>query len=170
MSNRALFAGISTLAISTFVGFISAQAAVTTQIFGGGSSLMAPYFRQAADCYGNPTNQLIQQGAWPYGAGSETFASVASYNYTGAPAQNCASTHIDPTTQINLVSSSSGNGELGVFTHDLATDVGATTDGAHGVAFTGIQFGASEFGVGLADVTAYTNGGVIGQVTGGKST
>ena len=108
---------------------------------------------------------LQNQGTYPYGAGSTTITTPTAFNYTGAPAQNCGTTQVDDTVQFNYLGSGSGNGELGVFTHDLTTDVGVTGD-VGGNAFTSIQYGAGDYGIGLTEVNAYNNGGALSQTTG----
>ena len=80
-------------------------------IFGGGSSLIAPYLRQTEDCYGQPAD-LITKGTPP------TFVDEEFFNYTASPAQNCATQHINGTDTSWYISTGSGSGILAAMGHD----------------------------------------------------
>ncbi len=49
-----------------------------------------------------------------------TFQSITEFNYTGLPPQNCATTQVDDTFQLNYISTGSGTGIKGWFAHDAA--------------------------------------------------
>jgi phosphate transport system substrate-binding protein len=175
MTMKSLLMGASALAGAALAVAGGAQAQVTTQIYGGGSTLIAPYLRQAADCWGNPTD-LVNQGTFPYGAGSESFTTVTPFNYPGfgataKQAQNCATTHTSASVQINYIGSGSGNGELGVVTKDETNTIGVTTDGAAGheqYPAGSIQFGAGDYGLSASEVSAANNGGPLAQKLAGN--
>jgi ABC-type phosphate transport system substrate-binding protein len=148
-------------------------------ISGGGSTLIGPYVRIIENCYGIPEN-LIVQGSYPYGAGSESPLTQPSFNFPGVGAahtgaQNCATTQISSTVQLNYVNSGSGNGELGVVTHDVGTDMGVTTDGGtnYPAQITSIQYGMGDYGLGNSEIAAYNCTGAsscaLGQTTGASS-
>ena len=170
MSKSKFMAGASALVAASlaFAGAAHATAPAVTEVFGGGSTLIGPYLVQAQNCYGVPA-VLQNQGSYPYGAFSTTVTTPTAFVYTGTGSgtgnQNCGTTHVDTTVQFNYLGSGSGNGELGVFTHDLTTDVGVTGD-VGGNAFTSIQYGAGDYAIGASEVAAYNNGGTLSQTTG----
>jgi ABC-type phosphate transport system substrate-binding protein len=187
MTKSNLLMGASALIAASVALTGTAFAAPSVQIYGAGSTLIGPYLRQVEDCYGSPTS-LVYQGtahnpAPLYPAGSETFSgsadnnggvtlpAITPYNYVGTVPQNCATTHIDTTVQLNYANAGSGNGQLYAMTKDEATDVGATTDG--GAPSDTIQYpagagqyGAGDYGIGAADVAVYNTGGVLSQTDG----
>src|SRR5215469_10746694 len=86
-------------------------------VYGAGSSLVAPYWRQSNDCYANPAD-LITKASPP------TYVDTNLFDYTvtgGTGVQNCATTHIINTATIWYISTGSGSGILGVFSHDPQT-------------------------------------------------
>ena len=86
-----------------------------SDVFGGGSSLVAPYWRQASDCYGSPAD-LITRGS------PASYVDEALFNYAvGKHAQNCATKEIDPSVTTWYISTGSGIGILDVFSHDPST-------------------------------------------------
>jgi len=116
-------------------------------VFGAGSSLIAPYWRQTDDCYGQPAD-LITKGSPP------TFVDENLVNTEG---QNCANTHIDNTDTSWYISTGSGSGILGVFSHDPKTFWGeVNTNGPQ--YFPEVYFGNSDAGLGTTDINAYNNG------------
>jgi len=156
MSKLKFLMGASAL-ITAAAGLTSPVAAqVTTQAYGGGSSLVAPYMRQAEDCYGNPTPLLIESTAVPPGAATDANPPVAFFNYTGTPPQNCATTHVDPSFQGNYISTGSGNGIRALYSHTPTPFWGTQPDGTP---FPSIQYAAAETSLGAADVVVYNSGG-----------
>jgi len=187
MTKSKLLMGASALIIAS-LGLADAAQALT-QVEGAGSTLIGPYIRQVFDCYGSPT-PLVYQGtaaASPpyYPPGSETFSgsalntggstplpAITPFNYLGTAPFNCNTQHVDTTVQFNYANTGSGNGQLYSMTHDEVTDVGTTTEAGappSTVAYGGGQFGMGDFGIGAADVAAYTSGGVLTQKDAGKN-
>jgi hypothetical protein len=155
--------------VSATLAIAGSAHALTGTVYGGGSSLIGPYLRQAADCYGTKED-LVIQGAAP------TYLTVGGF--ISAPtfisgAFNCTT----PVTANTLwyINAGSGNGELGVITHDVngATDpvFGVTTDGvAPHVQFPSVQYGAGDYGLDFNEVGVYTAGGTLSQKSGAGHT
>ena len=169
MSKKSLLMGASALIGASMALTGGAQA--QTQVYGGGSTLIAPYLQQVADCYGAQQLSLINQGSFDTvtgtydglnGTGATTNSTLTPFDYLGAVPFNCHTQHVDTTVQFNTIGSGSGNGQLGIFTHDIYTDVGATSP-----AFPAGQFnyGTGDYGIGAADVAGY-NLGTVGNETG----
>jgi ABC-type phosphate transport system substrate-binding protein len=131
-------------------------ATVAEQIFGGGSTLVQPYLRQAEDCFG------AQAPTWdksnPPGATNEP-----AFNFTGTPAQDCAATQPDPNLKLQYQGAGSGGGILGLFTHDPHNfaSVGNFTSGGVGVYWPSVHYAASDLPLGASDVDVYNNGGTL---------
>jgi ABC-type phosphate transport system substrate-binding protein len=121
-------------------------------IFGGGSSLIAPYWRQTSDCYAQPAD-LITKGTPP------TYVDEDLFDYSS---QNCANTQIDHTDTDWYISTGSGSGILGVFGHDPVTFWGEVNVNGPQY-FPEVFYANSDAGLGSNDVNAYTNGGVYSQ-------
>jgi ABC-type phosphate transport system substrate-binding protein len=190
MTKSHLLSGATALIAASVALAGTALAAPSVQIYGAGSTLIGPYLRQVEDCYGSPT-PLVYQGtaaASPplYPAGSETFSgsadnnsgvtlpAITPYDYVGTVPQNCATTQIDTTVQLNYTNAGSGNGQLYAMTKDEGTDVGATFDGGAPpntlqYPATSGQYGAGDYGIGAADVAVYNTGGVLSQKTGNSA-
>ena len=120
-------------------------------VFGGGSSLIAPYWRQTSDCYGEPAD-LITKGTPP------TFVDENLFNYTGTPAQNCATKHINTAETTWYISTGSGSGILGLFGHDPVSYWGVVNTNGNQT-FPYVSYAASDAGLGTNDVNVYNNGG-----------
>jgi len=177
MTKSKILMGASALVSVSVALAGGALAAPSTQIFGAGSTLIGPYLRQVEDCYGSPT-PLVYQGAVPYAAGSETYSGsslnvaggatlppINPYFYAGTVPFNCGTSHVDASTQLNYANTGSGNGQLGAMTHDVALDIGTTTEAgapASTLAYTGVQYGMGDYGIGANDVDAFTNGSGTG--------
>jgi ABC-type phosphate transport system substrate-binding protein len=126
-----------------------------SDVFGGGSSLIAPYWRQWSDCYGEPAD-LITKGSPP------TFVDENWFDYTGTPPWNCATHQITSSFTTWYISSGSGSGILALFAHDPETFWGeVNTNGPQ--YFPDVHYAASEAGLGSADLNAYNNGGTYSQ-------
>ncbi len=123
---------------------------LTKDAFGGGSSLVAPYWRQTDDCYANPA-ALIFKGTPP------TFVDETFFNYSGTVPQNCATKHIKTGETVWYISTGSGTGIAGVFSHDPSkygfVDAGQTQH------FPKVSYGLSDAGLASSDVTIYNSGG-----------
>jgi phosphate transport system substrate-binding protein len=128
-----------------------AFAATTPDIYGAGSSLVAPYFRQAMDCYGEPT-ALIFKGTPP------TFVSPTLFNYVNPPhSQDCSTTHFKTDRTVHYISTGSGTGIAGIFSHD-PTKYGFV-DAGQTQYFPEVHYGLSDAGLAASDVAIYNNGG-----------
>lgn len=124
--------------------------AATTIIYGGGSSLVAPYWRQAMDCYGHPTALLVTAPATAPSSSTKPF-----FNYTGTPAQDCSETHISPTTQVDYTSTGSGTGIKAFYSGD-PTLWGLVNSHA---SWPSVQYGMSDTSLAAPDVDVYNSGG-----------
>ncbi|HEX3667326.1 MAG TPA: substrate-binding domain-containing protein [Rhizomicrobium sp.] len=121
-------------------------------VFGGGSSLIAPYWRQTADCYGQPAD-LITKGTPP------TFVDE---DFFSGSSQNCATKHIDSTDTAWYVSTGSGSGILALFSHDPVSFWGVINNNGNQT-FPEVHYAASDAGLGSSDLTVYNNGGSYTQ-------
>jgi phosphate transport system substrate-binding protein len=121
-----------------------------SDVFGGGSSLVAPYWRQTSDCYANPAD-LVTKGSPP------TAVDEALFNWTGSHPQNCATQQIITNATTWYISTGSGSGILGVFSHDPKSFWGeVNTNGPQ--YFPEVFYGLSDAGLGSTDVSAYNSG------------
>ncbi len=125
-------------------------------VFGGGSSLIAPYWRQVSDCYGEPAD-LVTKGTPP------TFVDENLFNYTGAPKQNCATQHNNTSETTWYISTGSGSGILGLFGHDPVNFWGPVNETNGNQFFPEVFYAASDAGLGATDLNAYNNGGSYTQ-------
>ena len=162
MTKSKLLLGASALIALAVAG----GAHATTEVFGGGSTLIGPYLRQVEDCYGSPTDLVVQGSPvttiTPYAAG-ESFITVNPFFYGGTVPVNCGTSHVDSSVQFNYLNSGSGNGELGVYTHDIDLAVGTTTDGAGShVQYTSVQYGMGDYGIGASEVNLYNSASTTG--------
>lgn len=150
---------MTTAAAFVAAGFSGVAGAQTVEtVYGAGASLPAPYFRQAADCY-SVDGALIFAGTPPV-----VVTDTPEFNYTGTPAQNCATTDAAPNDQIVYKSTGSGTGIASFYSHEpaVAGDVSAA-DGTQ--LFPKIDFALSETSLSASDVAAYNNGGTVQGVT-----
>jgi ABC-type phosphate transport system substrate-binding protein len=162
MPKKQLVAGASALILAAAGLAGGAVAQVTTQIYDGGNSLFAPYLRQSEDCYGNPT-ALVIQGS---GLHSPTTINITPFNYTGSPAFNCATSHVNAAIQLNTIQTSSGTSIKAVYSHNSANFWGDTVPpGGNNTPYPTVNFATSETPLGATDVTVYTSGGVEQGVT-----
>ena len=139
MSKLKLLMGASALVAAATGLAAPASAQVTSQVYGGGSSLIAPYLRQAEDCYGNPLGQFVVKGS---STTNPTHQSVTPFNYTGVPPQNCATTHVDTTFQLNYISTGSGTGIKGFFADNPSMFWG---DAGHPAATPGLPYPSIDY-------------------------
>jgi phosphate transport system substrate-binding protein len=160
MSKFKILMGATALISATAALAGGAQAQATKFLYGAGSSLVAPYLRQAFDCYGTATPLVIKGTA----LNNPTYASppVAYFDYTGSPPQNCdpsAHQEVDTTVQGDYESTGSGTGLKAYISHSPATYVGDYIPGTDPSPYPAYTFAGSETAFGAADVTAYNNGG-----------
>jgi len=132
-----------------------AFAASSPDIYGGGSSLVAPYIRQAGDCYGLPT-QLITKGSPP------TFTTITPFNYVNPPhSQDCSTTHYKTDRTVHFISTGSGTGILAIFSHDPT--LYGHVDAGNSTFYPEVHYGMSDAGLSSTDVANYNNGGTETQ-------
>lgn len=81
-------------------------------VFGGGSSGGAPWWRQVSDCYASPADLFTLAD------GQTAFVDTILFDYPGGSPQNCETTEINPGPTTWYVSTGSGSGILGFFGHD----------------------------------------------------
>lgn len=156
MLRKAYLLGTAAAFVAGSMSVIAGAQTVDT-VYGNGASLPAPYFRQAADCYSVKTD-LIFDGNPP------VLQTVPDFNYTGAPAQDCATTDYIADDLVVYKSTGSGGGIAAFFSHDpvRAGDI-SPADGVQ--LFPSIQYALSETSLGTNDVAAYNNGGTVQGVT-----
>jgi ABC-type phosphate transport system substrate-binding protein len=128
----------------------------SNDVFGGGSSLVAPYWRQTSDCYADPAD-LVQKGSPP------TYVDTVLFNWTGTNPQNCANQTIITNATTWYISTGSGSGILAVFSHDPQTFWGKVNTNGSGQFFPEVQYGLSDAGLGSTDLNVYNNGGSYTQ-------
>lgn len=161
MTKTKFLMGASALVAASLAFASSAQA--VTNIYGGGSSLAAGLVRQAADCYGNQVPLVAISS--PVSAHNETTTTLPYFNFLGTPAHNCATAPVDATKTANYISTGSGAGINGYFSHDAATFWGDTVPGTTPSSYPSVQFAASDYGLSGTDASVYVGGGVDGSVT-----
>lgn len=156
MLRKAYLLGTAAAFVAGGMSAIAGAQTVDT-VYGNGASLPAPYFRQAADCYSVKTD-LIFDGNPP------VLQTVPDFNYTGTPAQDCATTDYIADDLVVYKSTGSGAGVAAFFSHDpvRAGDV-SPADGVQ--LFPTINYALSETSLGTNDVAAYNNGGTVQGVT-----
>ncbi|HEX3943510.1 MAG TPA: substrate-binding domain-containing protein [Rhizomicrobium sp.] len=149
---HALLVGVC--AASAVASLTSANAAATTA-WGGGSSLIGPYMRQAMDCYGNPQPLIIQSPL--------QLEQIAPFNYTGKKPQDCSTKHINTGATLQYDSAGSGAGIANLYSHDPRSsapkgygDIDPNTSGEQDMPY--VSFGQSDAGLGQSDVNVYVNG------------
>jgi len=155
-SALALSLGVAAAANAQSVNPPIQPATATVDIYGGGSTLVQPYVRQAEDCFSTP------EPTWDKSA-PPVATHEPAFNFTGTPAQNCATTHPDPDLVIQYQGAGSGGGILGLFTHSPEnfasvgnfTHTGAST----GTYWPTVHYAASDLSLSSADLDVYDNGG-----------
>jgi len=156
---------MSTLKHSLLVGVCGVAAAIcmapTTataakiQLWGGGSSLISPYLRQSADCYGKPEPLIIRSPL--------QWVNIQPFNYTGTPPFDCSTQHITTKTDFWVDSAGSGVGIAGVLSHDPSSsapngygDIDPNQTGEQDMPY--ISYGVSDAGLSHSDVNVYNLG------------
>lgn len=136
--------------------------AQTSTAWGNGASLPAPYVRAAFDCFGIKKD-LITKNTVVADAPIATTINDFNYVSTTNPADDfdCAVDIIAPNSLLSYVSTGSGDGVRGFFTHSptFASDIDAVTPGVQ--LGTVHSFSVSETSLGSSDVGIYINGGTI---------
>jgi len=158
-----LMSASALIAASLAIAGAASATTAPTMIYGGGSSLIGPYLRQAEDCYGNQV-PLVSQGTVLSGAGAnETTKTLSYFNFAGPPAHSCSTAPVDATVTLNYIAAGSGNGIASFFSHDAKTFFGNTIPGTDPSPYASIQYGASDAGLAASDVHNYTAGGTEGS-------
>jgi ABC-type phosphate transport system substrate-binding protein len=132
------------MGVSALAAFAMAGAANAGDIWGGGSTLIAPYHDQMACAYGQP--------AWP---STPDFVTPpgAAFALPAPPPGGCTNT---TSNAVHYALTGSGGGINGIYSHDRAR-YGVTSIPAW--ATGDVQYGLSETGMLAGDVTIFNNGG-----------
>lgn len=128
--------------------------------YGGGSSLIATYWRTAADCFGERTSLKFR------GPPASEITDTPDFFYVGAPgvpAFDCAAQIVTPDSTIDYISTGSGTGIKAFFSHD-PNQIGDTQVAAGTQLYPTINYGISETSIGAAEVAIYNNGGTNSTV------
>jgi ABC-type phosphate transport system substrate-binding protein len=171
MPKLRFLAGASALAITAVASSAFAQ---VTQIYVAGHAFAAPLTRQAADCYGvqqtnsglTPSAGFLVQNKNPTPPPpflTPSSASVLAFNYMGSPAQNCATTQVTSSVEVQNIAITSGVAIAAFYTHDAGNQLGPVD--AAGDTWPYVTFGTSETPLGTVDVNVYKNGGVEQKIT-----
>jgi phosphate transport system substrate-binding protein len=167
MTKTKMLMGASALVALALAG----GAHASTSIYGGGSSLIAPDINQAGNCWGTYTTAPVQGSGPPYTgsayAATVTQLTTAYFDFIDSAKptlnQNCATTQTTTNT-VNYISTGSGNGINGFYSHDAQNQWGdtTTTDGSW---YPSVDFANSDYGLTAADVGIWNSGGTEGGVT-----
>lgn len=122
-------------------------------VFGAGSSLVAPYWRQTQDCYSESGHSaaLITSGSPP------TYIDESFFSYTGSPPETCPLGINKNGATVWYISTGSGTGIKGVFSND-PTFYGHVNSGQTQY-FPSVFYGLSDAGLGSSDLSVYNSGG-----------
>jgi ABC-type phosphate transport system substrate-binding protein len=135
-----------------------------TTIYGAGSSLVAPYWNQTGNCYGAPVALLEENSVSP--PSPPTSVTTPAFNFvdSGKPAdsQNCATTHANTNYTVDYISTGSGIGVAGVYSHN-AQEYGQVNQGDTPAYWPSVQYGLSDYGIVQSDVNTYNQGGTEGS-------
>lgn len=166
MTKSKLLTGACALVAASMAMTGGANAAVVNTFYGGGSSLIAPYINQATNCYGTPTS-LVLQGSVHSGAGAnDTLGGLSPFVYKGTtPPTNCATTQVAPTAQFFYMSTGSGTGINGYFSHDAQNMWGDATPGTDPSFWPAVSYASSDASLGPSDLAVYNNGGTESTFT-----
>ncbi len=126
MSNLKLRALAGVCALLGASNLAAASAHATTTINGGGSSLLAPYWSQAVDCFDSDNTTYFVKGV-PVTTATPLATTPVCGPTTG--------------TIINFDSTGSGTGQLGLFAHDAVIGTGLDAQGGFIGASSALDFG-----------------------------
>jgi ABC-type phosphate transport system substrate-binding protein len=155
-------------------GTAGAQTPGATQtLYGAGSSLIAPYIRQAGDCWGDRLSFASR--------GVAATSLLNLYNFTRNPPFNCATDKVAPGFAISYVSTGSGRGILAFYSHTpgaqpadiLGNPAPSQTTGAifpQGGFAGGFQFAFSDTAIAQTPVSSGSAGTVNGSPVAGVTT
>ncbi len=151
-----MLVGASTLAIG-LTGVAGTANAATTNVYGGGSSLISVYMQQAFNCYGQINPLIIRSPL--------SLKTLANFDYVGTKGtpQDCSTTHVSGPSSLHYDSGGSGNGIAGVFSHDPSStapngygDIDPNTPGEQDM--PSISYGMSDAGLSSTDVGFWNSG------------
>jgi ABC-type phosphate transport system substrate-binding protein len=130
-------------------------------IFGGGSTLIGPYWNQMANCYGAASDLVIQTASLTAPSAVDT----QYFIYTGTPKQTCQTTQIDNTRTVWYINAGSGNGIGSFYGHDTHVKFGeVNTNGPQ--FFPEEIYSNSDSGLSdTPDVACYNNGSCTEKVS-----
>ncbi len=132
----------------------------SADIYGAGSTLIAPYWRQMSDCYGEPAD-LVQTTT---ATGTPTYVDEQLFNYTTAPAQNCATSHTNTAMTAWYISSGSGGGIATLYAHDSTGKWTGVLNTNGPQTLGNIMYAMSDAGLANStDVACYNNGSCTEQ-------
>ena len=150
----------------TLCAVSGADATPSIFIYGGGSSLIAPYWNQLYNCYGSHSEVLYNQGA---GVAATDSPEPAYFNYVGnggsGKPQNCATKVFSPKSAVSYMSTGSGTGIEGMYAHapslwsNTPTD-GTWTNSTAGQPFPTVNYAYSDAGLSTgsgSDIACYDN-------------
>ncbi len=147
--------GATALAVAA-LGISAPASATDRAIYGGGSSLIAPYWRQAGDCYSTKTTLKIA-GTPP------TTKTLDDFFYAGSPSFDCATTDMISGYLIDYISTGSGTGIKAFYSHDPSR-LGDTDPATGTQLFPLVNYALSDTSLGTNEVNIYNNGGTNGTV------
>jgi len=136
---------------------------VTSQIYGAGSSLVAPYWVQTGNCFSSAVPLLEENSVSP--PTPPTLVTITPFNYVGtspATSQNCATTVENPSFAVNYISTGSGIGVQGVYSHNPQV-YGQVNQSGTPAYYPSVQYGLSDYGIVQNDVNIYNEGGTEGS-------
>ncbi|MDR3509120.1 MAG: substrate-binding domain-containing protein [Caulobacteraceae bacterium] len=143
---RALL-GVSALAAASA---LAASASATTTIYGGGSSLLAPYWNQTANCYDADTGAYLVKGTPATSVSTSTPSGVTCSPTTG--------------NAIAYDSTGSGSGIGAVYAHTPTVALFGSTDSAGTIpVYSTVNYGLSDNSLVTADLSVYNSGGTEGS-------
>ena len=136
---------------------------------GCGSDLRRGLFARCAVL--GPDRQLLRRDR-SAAAGKQRFAAVAAHvdsdhgvqlrRVQSKNSQNCATTIEIPNDTVNYISTGSGIGVQGIYSHNPQVYGQVNQSGAPAY-YPSVQYGLSDYGIVDADVNIYNNGGTEGS-------
>lgn len=120
-------------------------------VFGGGSSGGAPWWRQVGDCYASPADLVIARKQL-------TYVDTLLFDYKGGSPQNCQTTEINPGPTTWFTSTGSGRGILGFFGHDPVSFWGPVNEANGTEYFPRVSYALSGVGLTRRIVSVYDQG------------
>jgi ABC-type phosphate transport system substrate-binding protein len=130
-------------------------------IFGGGSTLIGPYWNQMANCYGAASDLVIQTS----NTASPSAVDTDYFTYTGTPKQTCSTTQVNRSATVWYINAGSGNGIGSFYGHDPVVKFGDVNTHAPNT-FPRELYSNSDAGLSdTPDVACYNNGNCTEKVS-----